>query len=115
MKAIFNFFLLFIALNSMYASERNSCIPDLGQQIFVNLQDDIRLYPNPAGDYFSIENAIKIQTVEIINVVGRTVKTYSHMNSLDNFYIGDLSPGLYMVRIIDDSGKLLKTIRLHKK
>jgi hypothetical protein len=115
MKAILCFFLLFIAFDSTYAFEKSSCTPIPLRKATVVLQDDIRLYPNPAGDYFSIENAISIQTVEIINVVGRTVKTYRNMNSLDNFYIGDLSPGLYMVRIIDDAGKLLKTIRLHKK
>lgn len=77
--------------------------------------DDIKLYPNPAGDHFSLENASKVRGIEIINVVGKTVKVFGDITTYDNFYIGDLTTGLYMVRVVDMDGKVMKTIRLHKK
>jgi hypothetical protein len=115
MREFICFLLLFTLTGSVTSEARASYLDPTIPNLTWETSDEIRLYPNPAGDYFSLENAINIQKLEIINVVGRSVKTFINMHSLDNFYIGDLSTGLYMVRIIDDSGKVLKTIRLHKK
>lgn len=77
--------------------------------------DDIKLYPNPAGDYFRIENGVNIKDIEVINVLGKVVKQYAPASQSENFYIGDLNTGLYLVRMLDKNKNVIKTIRLQKK
>lgn len=77
--------------------------------------DGIKLFPNPAGDYFRIENGFNIKQIEVINVLGKVVKVYSPQSQSENFYIGDLSTGLYLVRMLNKNNDVVKTIRLQKK
>lgn len=105
--------LVFCYSGNLLVSEAFAPISDVSGDS--TLGDDIKLFPNPAGDHFSLENASKVRGIEIINVVGKTVKIFGEITSYDNFYIGDLTTGLYMVRVVDMDGKVMKTIRLHKK
>jgi hypothetical protein len=63
-----------------------------------------RLFPNPAKDniYFESENSFR--TVEIYNSTGTLIKTIQANNTYSiNINIQDMSPGLYMARILFDS------------
>ncbi len=101
-----------IKLNSTILTQASQVLPESTKKQNV---DDIKLYPNPAGDYFRIENGVNIKDIEIINVLGKTIKTFSAQSQSDNFYIGDLSTGLYLVRMSDKNKSVIKTIRLQKK
>ncbi len=114
--------LIIIVLISIAPGTLNYCCAstDSGMSILFNdldisPGDDIKLFPNPAGDHFSLQNAAKVKGIEIISVIGKTVKVFGEITNFDNIYIGDLNTGLYMVRVIDLDGKVLKTIRLQKK
>lgn len=73
-----------------------------------------RLYPNPANGLFSIENNYNSTlAVQIINLLGERLKTYTMTGSTQTFDIGDLGAGMYEVRISDGEQvqKVMKVVK----
>ena len=77
-------------------------------------KDELSVYPNPADNYFSLKSNAGVSKVLLYNIVGKEVKRF---NALGNNYfeITDLSKGTYLVRAIDNKGKIIKTVRLSKR
>lgn len=63
---------------------------------------DIKIYPNPTSDYFSIQNqSNKIDAVEIYSIDGRLAKKFNiHLEKYD---ISKLPAGNYMLKIISNT------------
>ena len=75
---------------------------------------DLKLFPNPADDYFTIKNDNGVSKVGIFNIVGKEIRSYRH--SAGNSYdVSDLIRGVYIVRLMDAKSKTLKSIRLSKR
>jgi hypothetical protein len=68
--------------------------------------EDIKIYPNPASDYFSITSLtdLKIDSVEVYSADGRLVLTSTDIR----VNIQSLSNGIYSVMAYDKSGFRLK-------
>src|SRR5690606_15242182 len=49
---------------------------DLTTDAFGLGQEDVRVYPNPATDYFSVDGIDNLKEVVVINLVGQEVKRY---------------------------------------
>jgi len=75
--------------------------------------DRPKLYPNPAGNYFNIENDQSVERIEIFNVVGRLVLSGNY-NTGSQIDIGDLQSGLYFVKMFDEHNGIIRTLRLNK-
>jgi len=75
----------------------------------------ISIYPNPTSDYFSVNYTDNITKVEIFNIIGRHIKTFTVGESTNRFDVSTLASGLYLIRITDDSGDVIATKRLDKK
>lgn len=72
---------------------------------------NIAIYPNPAGDYLTIETetktkepAGKADRIEIINQAGQAVKNLELKNCKSTFCIKDLTSGFYTLRIFTTKG-----------
>ena len=75
---------------------------------------DLRLFPNPASESFSVTEAENIDRIILYNMTGRQVRTFEGCN--DNpHYIGDLPNGLYLVTLFNDQSGVVKTLRLMKR
>jgi hypothetical protein len=74
---------------------------------------DVKLtvYPNPTSNYFQISDLTGLKQVEIFSIVGTKVKSYDAAPQ-KQYFVGDLSEGMYLVRLISSSKKILKTVRL---
>ena len=80
---------------------------DLGSSgVSVNqyIQDNnVEVYPNPAGDRFTVSyrtNARKIDEVSILDYTGRSVRTYTNLNTQEaELNREGLSPGIYLLRV----------------
>lgn len=70
--------------------------------------------PNPAQDYFYISEIPENSRIEVIDVTGRLLRAFDDAKD-KSIYIGDLNPGLLLVRISDSTGRFFKTIRLNKQ
>ena len=76
----------------------------------------IKIYPNPATDYFSIQDDYDaVDKVIVYNMIGRAVKNYTVNNNSGNKYtLNDLPEGLYIIRLLNSRGATIKTVRLNK-
>lgn len=78
----------------------------------VSLANDLTIYPNPTSSSFKLNKTCT--QVSIFDVTGKEVKTFSgNFDRGNEFNISNLSQGIYVLKINDDSGaiataKLLK-------
>lgn len=73
----------------------------------------LKIYPNPASDYFRLTETQEIQQLIVYNVLGRQVKIFD-VSSDQNYDISNLPNGVYLVGMIDRDQERVKTIRLQK-
>lgn len=76
--------------------------------------ENIKIWPNPAQDYFMVSDSKNIGRIEVLDLLGNQVKSYDP-RSHAQFDVSNLNPGIYMVRLIskNDPAKS-KTLRLRK-
>lgn len=72
---------------------------------------NIKLFPNPATDYFELINGDKVDRIVVYNILGKQVK---YFGKEDEYLIGDLTKGLYLVQLIDLDTEATKTLKLKK-
>ncbi len=75
---------------------------------------NIKVFPNPTANAFSLTENEVIKQVSIFNILGRQVKTFQS-NSNQQYDIADLANGLYLVGMMNQNGEVLKTVRLFKQ
>lgn len=76
--------------------------------------DAITIYPNPATNYFEIENPNNVvSAIQIYDILGKKALEYN-VDGQDTYDVSSLRPGRYFVRIFDEKGQSLKVIRLIK-
>jgi ELWxxDGT repeat protein len=65
-------------------------------------QSEIKIYPNPTSDYFSISGNQSFEKLQIVDAAGRIVKEFLPQN--DNKYgLKGVGAGVYLLRIIDNN------------
>ena len=74
----------------------------------IELENSISLYPNPTKTSFSIETKEIISSVIVIDMLGKTVKTFKQ--SIETYSIDDLKSGLYFINITTEKGKVTKKL-----
>lgn len=63
------------------------------------IRPEIRIYPNPATDWLSVQSAEKIKSVELLSVDGKKVHQIIAPDNYLNISISHLRAGLYFLRI----------------
>ena len=74
----------------------------------------LTVYPNPTEDYFQISETPGLRYVQLFNIVGNKIKSFDAVPQ-KQYYVGDLTDGMYLVRLMTSTGKIIKTIRLSKR
>jgi len=67
----------------------------------------IKVYPNPADDIVHIQSPVSVY-VTLTDIAGRIIK---EINDAHNLSIKDLDAGMYMLRITDENGTLIKVVK----
>ncbi len=76
--------------------------------------EDITLYPNPTSDFFQIRNDDNVKHISLHSILGKRVFDMDHQT--DKAYnISDLGRGIFMVRMYDKNGDVVKVLRLSKR
>lgn len=74
-----------------------------------------QIFPNPAIEFISIKDATEqVKTIEIYNVVGRKLQTIQVHQSDEQYDISRLPTGMYMIRMLDAKGAIVRTQRVSK-
>jgi hypothetical protein len=85
--------------------------PTSTQQI--SSPSQIKVFPNPVSEYFSISNYTNVDKVKVYNLFGMEVKSFFHYNNAQH-QIEELKSGMYLIRMFDKNGKVVKTVKLNK-
>jgi hypothetical protein len=76
---------------------------------------DVKIYPNPANDYATIEVVgYKIDKIELVNLLGQTIFITEVNASLIRFGTSDLTNGTYFVKITSNNNTITKKINISK-
>ena len=91
-----------------------------GQDRALDAFKDIKIYPNPSSEYFSIsfsdvnkEFADGVKNITVDNIVGKEVKRYE-ATAENKYSLVGLKRGIYIVRIFDQQDRMVKALRLSK-
>ncbi|MEP6795472.1 MAG: T9SS type A sorting domain-containing protein [Saprospiraceae bacterium] len=74
----------------------------------------LSIFPNPATDFFRVSDIPGLNNIELFNIVGNKVRSFEAVPQ-KQYYVGDLTDGIYLVRLESAGGKVIKTIRLSKR
>lgn len=74
---------------------------------------DLLIYPNPTADYIQITNDKGIGQISVYNVVGKLITEFNHTEG-QSHSVADLNRGIYLVRLKDNTGKVVKSMKLSK-
>jgi len=77
-----------------------------------NLSSEVLVYPNPMKDVFYIKTAdgLIVERIEIIDVLGRILKTFDKTTNTEPYELGNLSSGVHLIKISSNQGELIKRI-----
>jgi len=86
-------------------------VRNVGIQDVSGLAGQISVYPNPSGDYISILSPVGVK-VSLMSIEGKTIR---EIRDVKHHSVADLSNGIYLLRITDTAGTLLKVTKLTKQ
>ncbi|MNT67385.1 hypothetical protein D3C72_2055210 [compost metagenome] len=75
------------------------------------LANQIMVFPNPTSDMVNVQSPVNVN-VTIIDIKGRTV---NQVKNASRFSLKELPVGLYLLRITDKYGQLIKTTKVTKQ
>lgn len=74
---------------------------------------NVRLYPNPVSEYFSLDHAENVAAIRLFSLDGRELRFYNADDS--NVYsFHNEAPGNYILSLEDKDGRLFQAIELKK-
>jgi len=76
-------------------------------------QNLIKLYPNPAKDFVTVQfDAIKVNSITVMDVQGRIIETYKNLDKENLLLIeqNNLGAGIYFLNIETDKGLVVKKL-----
>ncbi len=74
-----------------------------------------KVFPNPVVQYMHLKDDYNtVQLIEIYNVVGRKMQKISVNHAGEKYDVSSLPRGMYMVRMLDANGSIVRTQRISK-
>lgn len=80
----------------------------------IETETEIKIYPNPATEFFQITYDPRVESLSINNIVGKEVKRLTAYKN-EMYDISDLQKGIYILRLLNEDGKVIKAVRLSKR
>lgn len=71
------------------------------------------IYPNPTSDFFQIQQDDAVAKIGVYNVVGKEMMMLEHSTG-QSHNIQHLNKGIYLVRLLDAQGSVLKSMKLSR-
>jgi len=75
----------------------------------------IKIYPNPAADFIKVSNSNGIGTLEVYNLIGKKVRTFTDVDDSNLYNVSDLPKGMYLIRFLDEDNEAVGTKRISKR
>ena len=97
----------------LYASEITTGIDEMNSN---NQRSSI--FPNPANEIINIEiksQKIKFYDAEIYNIQGKSIFMKQYKSSSRNIDISDFSKGIYLLKLKNENGNIIKSEKIVKE
>ena len=75
---------------------------------------ELRVFPNPTTDSFSVVDNLLINEIVLYNIIGRKVKEFA-FESNKKYSLAELPDGMYFVSMVSYENGVLKTVRISKR
>lgn len=93
-------------------------LPEVRERTVSNVDEllapNLRIYPNPAADYFELTSHEGIDEIIISDMFGRQIRTYAAISG-KSYDISQLSNGIYLVSLVNRQYGIIRTLRLGKR
>lgn len=111
MKQALLLFVLLISISALGFSQSSS------KQIAQNnsfKKIEIKVFPNPVTNHFSINNNNEVKEIVVFNMIGRAMKRYNYTAG-EKYFVGDLPKGMYLIQFLGAKNKIITTQRVSKR
>lgn len=76
--------------------------------------ESIKVFPNPTIDYFEIAHDKGIHKIGVFSLIGKNVMMADH-EAGNRYDVSEFRTGIYLVRLMDEDGEVVKVVRLSKR
>ena len=106
---VFLFFFLF-AFSAVCSaqSELQQSPPAQEEMTSFKLNQAVKMFPNPVQHYVNLQSSIPITRVQVFSLLGQKLKDVPKNPS--RIYLGDLDPGIYMIKIYSNEHHVTKKL-----
>ena len=73
----------------------------------------VQIFPNPAGQYFSLKNAGSVSRLHLCDATGKMLKRIP-VNPENRYEVADLPPGAYYLVLENKEGSILQVLEFVK-
>ena len=108
--AILSIFLLLLGAGNAFGQtdgDKKETATEESMSNFI-LNDAVTMYPNPVQNVLSIQSQLPITGVEVYSLLGELV--LQRPTNYSRIYVGDLNPGIYMVKIRSNQYSVTKKL-----
>lgn len=78
--------------------------------IIDSASERIKIYPVPASDILRLSSTEIVNSIEIFNAMGQSVKRMNHNENNGSIFIGDLAKGLYIIKLSTSTDLITRRI-----
>ena len=111
---IFSIFWIGLSAQTSFGTEGSLSkteLASLGEEMDV---EAIKVFPNPAINYFEIAEDEGIHKIGVFSLIGKNVMTADHQAG-KRYDVSEFRTGIYLVRLMDKDGEVIKVVRLSKR
>ena len=106
---VFFFFFLF-AFSAVCTAQEELPQSTPGQEEMTSfkLHQAVKMFPNPVQHYVNLQSSIPVTRVQVFSLLGQKLKDIPKNPS--RIYLGDLDPGIYMIKIYSNEHHITKKL-----
>ena len=76
---------------------------------------ELSVFPNPTIENIAVQdNADAVGQIIIFNLLGKKIKVFEAAKG-ENYYVGDLAKGIYLVQLVGRNKQTIKTQKIEKR
>ncbi len=101
------------ATNIIATADYDVCVEN-ATDVSEREKSTLRVFPNPTANFISVSNNNFVKKIWISNILGKRVQAFATHNG-SSYDVSHLPDGIYLVSMVDEYNKVVKTVRISKR
>lgn len=101
-----------IITNSDGCSAVSDCIYVVNLSVAENLANTVKVYPNPASQFITLEATEAMKSVELVSLAGQVVATQQVNGTLSTLSLDNMTDGVYLLNVYGQNGEQIAKHRV---